>query len=270
MKPKFRGVGLSLHLDQINEAIQEAPVDGFSEVIADNWLSPGPHHQKLARLREKQEVLFHCVNSNVGGVDPLDTKYLSQIKELADRFHVEHLSDHLCMQAHNGIHFHDLLPIPFTQESLNNCAERIDRIQELWGRELILENLSYYIEYPEADYTEAGFLNELHRRTSCGILLDLNNIWVNEQNLNIPVNDFLGELNQHSIKEVHLAGPELSGDVYVDTHGSGVQSAVLELLPSLSTKEPVPIIYERDRNIPPFAKLLEETNHISDFVRQHA
>ena len=255
----FQGVGLNLHLDQLDYIQTHKPDLPFIEVIADNWLSDGPHHLKLEKLRQDYQVVFHCVNSNIAGTDPLNRDYFRFLKKLKDKYQPRHISDHLCVQAHKGVYFHDLLPFPLNRENIHHCRNRIEEIQTTLNQNILVENLSYYLEFPESEMNESQFLAELVKESGCSILLDLNNIWVNQQNLGFPMSDYLGELDLEKVQEIHIAGAERFDGLYIDTHGSQVKDEVLEalkrILPHCSN---IPVIYERDNHVPSTGDLLEE------------
>ncbi|SMF64868.1 DUF692 domain-containing protein [Pseudobacteriovorax antillogorgiicola] len=257
------GVGLSLHLDQIDEFLASGANLPYVEVVADNWLSPGPHHKKLEQIRQDYDILFHCVSGNLGGLDPIDLDYWQAIQSLRKRYQPKHVSDHLCFSRDEGTYFHDLLPIPFNEESLKRCEERVLLVQDMISEAILIENLSYYFEYPESTMAEDQFINQLCLTCDSYILLDLNNIWVNEQNLSHSAANYLKNINRDRVREIHLAGPEKIDNRWVDTHGSFVQDSVLEYLETFLANHSVPVIYERDRHRPSFGKLLEECSQIN-------
>lgn len=254
-----KGIGLNLRLEYIDDILREKPNVPFFEIIADNWLSDGPHHAKLEKLRKEYDIFFHCVGMNLAGSDPLNLDYLVKIENLKSKYQPLHVSDHICLQAHNGQYFHDLLPFPFNQKFLDHLSSRINEVQTFFKESILLENLSYYVTFKDSDYTEVDFINSLVKSTDSYLLLDLNNIWVNELNLDIKTLDYLAELDFSRVREIHVAGPEKSGNVYVDTHGGFVSKEVLALLKSTLLKYPnLPVIYERDTNLPSFNTLLDQ------------
>jgi len=263
----LQGVGVTLRLDHIDAILETKPDLPYLEIITENWFSDGPHHQKLEKLREDYEVLFHCVGMNIGGVDPLSESYFAKVNELKKKFEPRHISDHLCFQKHNNKYHHDLLPFPFNEESLDNLTKRTLQAQELIGESLLIENLSYYVEFSATDMSEIDFINELLKRTDANMLLDLNNIWVNEQNLSFSCEEYLNKVNWNKVKEVHVAGAELFDDVVIDTHGSDVNEAVLSLLEKHKSHiKNLPVTYERDNNIPPLNELLNQVQLIKERI----
>ncbi|EQC50470.1 DUF692 domain-containing protein [Bacteriovorax sp. DB6_IX] len=261
------GVGINLRLEFIDEILEKKPKIDFLEIIADNWLSVGPHHKKLAALRKDYEISFHCVGMNLAGSDELSRDYLNEIKSLIQQYSPFQVSDHLSVQKYRGVCFHDLLPHPFNNKSLINMSERISYIQDFLGTEILVENLSYYHQFESSDRSEASFINELANLTGCSVLLDLNNIWVNEMNFGLSTKDFLDELNLDVVKEVHVAGAEKKGELFIDTHGSDIHPEVLNILAGLRKHlGGLPIVYERDNNLPDFSKILEQRNLIVEVL----
>ncbi len=264
----LKGAGVTLRLDHIDAILETKPELPYLEIITENWFSDGPHHKKLEKIREDYDILFHCVGMNFGGVDPIDEKYFKKVKELAKKFEPYHISDHLCFQKNKNQYHHDLLPFPFNEESLETISKRVLQAQELIGETLLIENLSYYVEFKATDIDEVTFINELLKRTGAYMLLDLNNIWVNHKNLGIDCDAYLEKINWDKVREIHVAGPEIFDGVYIDTHGSEVHEDVLNMVSKY--RKPLsnlPITYERDNNIPPFEELLAQVRQIDNIVK---
>ena len=253
-------LGLNLRLEYIDALLETRPPLSCLEVIAENFFTPGAHHQKLEKLRADYELTLHCLGMNIGGVDSIDTDYLKKIAELRDKFAPRHISDHFSIERHNGICFHDLLPFPFNAESLRNVQARVAYMQDFLQESLVLENLSYYVEFNSSDMTEVEFINAVVQSTGARLLLDLNNLWVNEQNLGHPTQDFLAALDWPQVAQVHLAGAELDDTLHIDTHGADVPPQVLQLLHGCKAKlaPATLLIYERDNNLPPWQMLLND------------
>ena len=257
---QISGVGINLRLEYIDDVLENLPDLPFLEIIVDNWLSLGPHHKKLEKLRSHYDISFHCVGMNLGGVDDLDYSYLKKILELKNKFNPIHISDHACFQTHRGNSHHDLLPLPMNKASLKNISERVLKVQDFMNEAILLENLSYYIEYETSDMTEYDFLNQISFKTDCYFLLDFNNIWVNSKNLKVDLDKYLEEIKWERVKEIHVAGAEKFDDLYIDTHGTGINNEVLKIAKNCKDKlKNLPIIYERDNHIPSLNQLMEET-----------
>jgi uncharacterized protein (UPF0276 family) len=267
MSNRVKGVGINLRLDYINQFLELRPKVDFVEVILDNYHSLGPHHKKLEKVRSDYDVSFHCTGMNLGGVDELNLEYLNKTRELIRIFSPFHVSDHLCFGKLNGVAFHDLLPFPLNNEFLKNVTARVHKVQEVLDKQILVENLSYYTEYESSHMSEVDFLNELSFKTDSKILLDINNIWVNELNLSIDSREFLKTIDWSRVGEIHLAGAEKFGDVYIDTHGSDVSQEVLELTRENKDKiKDIPVVYERDTNLPPFGEIIDQRNRIEEII----
>ena len=264
MASSERRLGLNLRLEYIDELLQTRPPLACLEVIAENFFTPGAHHAKLEKLRADYELTLHCLGMNVGGVDPLDMQYLRRIAALRQKFAPRHISDHFSVERHAGVCFHDLLPFPFNAASVSNVRTRIARIQDFLQENLVLENLSYYVEFKSSTMTEVEFINTVTRTTGARLLLDLNNLWVNEQNLGHSACAFLDKLDWQRVAQIHLAGAERFDALQVDTHGAAVPAPVLQLLQSYQTNlaPEMLIIYERDNNLPPWQTLLNDIVHM--------
>lgn len=251
-------MGINLRPELLDEIIRKEPDFPFLEIIVDNWFSPGPHHQKLLKLRERYDLFFHCVGMNLGGIDPIDTGYLSKVKELSSIYNPIHISDHLCFQAVNNQHFHDLLPFPLNNESLREVESRILQVQDLLKVPILIENLSYYVEFQSSTMSEIEFINQLLQKTQAYLLFDINNIWVNQLNLGIPMSDYMDRLPWDRVKEIHIAGPERVKKLYIDTHASEPDHRTIDLLYKFRAHlTHIPIIYERDNKIPSLENLLK-------------
>ena len=257
-------LGLNLRLEYIDDLLLTKPPLACLEVIAENFFSPGAHHAKLEKLRADYEITLHCLGMNIGGIDPLDLGYLHHIDTLRKKFAPRHISDHLSVERHAGICFHDLLPFPFHADSLRNVTARVTQVQDFLQEKILLENLSYYVEFTDSDVSEVAFINNIIRTTGAQLLLDLNNLWVNEQNLGHSAAAFLTELDWTAVAQVHLAGAETIDNVQVDTHGAEVPPPVLQLLHEHKHKlaATTPIIYERDRHLPSWPTMLANINHL--------
>ena len=250
--------GLNLRLELIDEFLSHRPSLSCLEIIAENFFTIGGHHRKLEQLRRDYDISLHCLGMNIGGVDPLDTGYLAKVKELATKFEPIHISDHLSVERHGGRYFHDLLPFPLNEESLANVCTRTQTAQDYLGEPLLLENLSYYIEYKDSTLNEAEFLNELCAKSGAKVLLDLNNIIINQANLGHSAEHFLTTINWSRVAEIHLAGATAQpNELLIDCHNAKVNDEQLKLwhryrhhlLPT------VPVIYERDNALLSYEQL---------------
>ncbi|MDE1465753.1 DUF692 domain-containing protein [Spartinivicinus poritis] len=263
------GIGLrSPHLQAI---IRDKPVIPWLEVHICNFLGGGLNRMLLHKIRENYPLSFHGVNLNLGGVDPLNQAYLLKLRQAVDEFQPALVSEHVCFTSLQGHHFHDLLPIPYTATALQLMAERIDQVQTLLSRPILIENVSRYIHYPESEMSEAEFIAALCKETGCGILLDINNAYVNQQNLGIDVNEFLNSIPMDHVGEIHLAGFSETDDGWlIDTHGSQISEPVWQHYRQLCKNYPaIPCLIERDNNLPPLAELLQEQAQAQRIINQY-
>jgi uncharacterized protein (UPF0276 family) len=232
------------------------------EILTENYLIPGgrPLHY-LERLREHYSLVLHGVSLSIGGTDPLNMAYLREVRTLARRFDACWVSDHLCWTGVNGVNLHDLLPLPYTGETLRHVASRILQVQDLLGRRLVIENVSSYLSYAHAEMSEWEFLSELAERADCLLLLDLNNIYVSAMNHGFDPQVYLQGIPRQRVQQFHLAGHTRQGDLLIDTHATPVAEPVWDLYEAaLRRFGPVSTMIERDENIPALEVLLEELN----------
>ena len=213
----------------------------------------------MRAVAEKFPIVMHGVSMSIGSVDPLDTAYLAGLKALADVVQPKLISDHLCWTGAHGHNMHDLLPLPLTEATVDHVAGRVRHVQDYLGRQILLENTSTYVTFADDEMTEWAFLSEICQRADCGILLDVNNIFVSAFNHGFSASDYLAGLPVNRVQQIHLAGHEHNGDHIIDTHDQPVPLDVLALYEAaLDHVGPVPTMIERDGNIPPFADLVAE------------
>ena len=230
------------------------------EALTENYLVPGgPPLHNLDRLREHYPIVLHGVSLSIGGTDPLNEEYLAEVKALAGRVEPAWLSDHLCWTGVDGTNLHDLLPLPFTEAALRHVVARIQHVQERLGRRFVLENVSSYVSFAQADMTEWEFLAEVARRADCLLLLDVNNVYVSSVNHGFDPLMYLRGIPVERVQQFHLAGHRRQGELLVDTHDQPVpepvwtlHAAAVQRFGALST------MIERDANIPELPELLSE------------
>lgn len=261
----YLGFGLGLrpqHYAEILDRPDGAPpprVDWF-EIISENYMAAGGRPlANLMRVAARYPIVMHGVSLSIGSVDPLDEDYLDQLKALADATSPAWVSDHLCWTGVDGVNFHDLLPLPYTEEALAHVAARVRRVQDRLGRRIALENASTYVAFASSEMTEWAFLAELARRADCDLVLDVNNIYVSGYNHDFDPLAFIAGLPAERVIQIHLAGHEHNQTHIIDTHDAPVIDAVWDLYArTIALLGPVSTMIERDADIPPFAELEAE------------
>lgn len=267
--PAYRA-GLGLRDVHMQHVLDAKPEVAWFEVLIDNYLLQSNWQlARLCRIRENYPLTFHCVGMSIGGCDALDFDYLARIKQLADILQPAWISDHLCFTAVNGRHFHDLLPIPYSPESLAHVRDRILQVQEYLGQRLLVENISSYLDYRISSVSEAEFLTQVAKAADCELLLDINNIYVNCCNHNYSVDSYLEHLPTGRVREFHLGGFEDCGTYLLDSHSRPVSEQVLALYRAFVRRLPqVPTLIEWDNDIPSFAVLQQEADKAERIINQ--
>jgi uncharacterized protein len=255
------GFGLGLRPTHYEALLgeQRGAVD-WLEALTENYLGlGGAPLRHLERLREHYPLVLHGVSLSIGSSDALDVDYLRQVRALAERFEARWISDHLCWTGIDGINVHDLLPVPFTLEALDHIARRIERVQEILGQRLLIENVSSYVTFARDEMTEHEFIRELVQRSDCLLLLDVNNVYVSSVNHGFDPLAYLDAMPADRIQQVHLAGHSRRGPYLVDTHDAPVPEPVWTLYrETLRRCGPVATMIERDDDIPPLEQLVAE------------
>lgn len=263
MIPSFSGFGLGLRKPHYPEFLEQRVAVDFVEVISENFMIDGGRPKRILReIRERYPVALHGVSMSVGSADGVDAAYLARLRALVDEIEPLFVSDHLCWTQFGGFNSHDLLPLPYTDEALGIVCANVDQAQDMLGRQMLIENPSSYIEFNGDTMREWGFLNELCTRTGCGLLLDINNVFVSATNHGFDPIAYLDGIPHDRVRQVHLAGHSQGSAMLIDTHDSPVPPSVWDLyahaLPRLG---PVATMIERDDAIPPLHELLAELDH---------
>lgn len=261
---ELRGAGLGLRRALLGplQSIDHGSVD-FMEVAPENWIGVGGRFNRQFRaLAERYPIALHGLSLDIGGPDPIDTDLVRSVKSLIDEIGAPLYSEHLTYCAAQG-HLYDLLPIPFTEEAVHYVAGRVRQVQDILEQPLVLENASYYAQ-PHADMNEAEFVQAVLSESDSGLLLDVNNIYVNSINHCYDPLEFLDALPLERVRYIHVAGHyDEAPDLKVDTHGADVIDPVWALLAEAYQRlGPVPTLLERDFNIPPLAELLQEIEQV--------
>lgn len=264
MTRTLHGFGLGLRPKHYASLLAaDAGVVDWLEIVSENFLVDGGRPlAMLDRISERWPLAMHGVSLDIGGSDPLDAEYLQALANLARRVRPALVSDHLCWTRHHGVQLHDLLPLAHDQDSLRHVAARVRQVQDLLGTQLVLENVSSYLRHKGDTLAEAEFLSALVAETGCGLLLDVNNVYVNAHNHGIDATDYFDALPIHAVKQIHLAGHSvdaLGSGLLIDTHDAPVCAEVWALYgQALRRFGQVPTMIERDDHIPPLADLLAE------------
>ena len=209
--PPRAGVGLKA--DHFDRVLDERPDVGWFEVHAENYMGAGgPAHHYLERIRQDYALSIHGVGLSIGSDGPLDPSHLERLKAVVDRYRPEMFSEHLAWSSHGGVFFNDLLPLPYTAETVARVSAHIDHVQNLLGRRMLLENPATYVAFESSTMTETGFLNEVAARTGCGLLLDVNNVFVSAGNHGYSAREYLDDFPVAHVGEIHLAGHAVDTD----------------------------------------------------------
>jgi uncharacterized protein (UPF0276 family) len=256
--PNSAGIGLRApHVAHVLAAHPSVP---WFEVHSENYFADGgPALAALDRIRTDYPISLHGVGLSLGTTDALDTAHLAKLSRLVDRIQPARVSEHLCWSSVNGRHFNDLLPLPYTREALDHVCARVSAVQECLGREILVENVSSYVTFPESTMMESEFVVEVAVRSGCSLLVDVNNIYVNARNHGIDAEAYLAAIPPALVAEIHLAGFDASGPCLIDTHGAPVAPEVWALYErALRRFGRVPTLIEWDTHIPEFAVLQRE------------
>jgi uncharacterized protein len=258
-------MGLGLKPEHFRMIIDTWPDVGFFEIHAENYMvDGGPFHHYLARIRERYPLSIHGVSLSIGGETPLDQDHLNALATLIDRYAPQSFSEHLAWASHGDLFLNDLLPVPYNIQTLRRVCDHIDQVQAHLKRRLLLENPATYVEFVASTMDETEFIGEVLRRTGCGLLLDVNNVYVSCVNHHRDPYAYIRALPREAVGELHLAGFARECDAHgdpllIDSHGSPIARAVWQLYEyTLDHLGPAPTLIERDNDVPPFDVLLAE------------
>jgi uncharacterized protein len=249
--------GTSFKHEHLNAILAESPQKAFFEVHAENYMGAGgPPHRALEQIRRDHPISLHGVCMSIGGPQPLDAAHLARFRDLVERYEPALVSEHLAWSTHETTYFNDLLPLPYTQAALAHVCEHIDQAQDAIGRQILIENPSTYIAFASSTMSETDFIRAIARRTGCGLLLDVNNVFVSATNHGYAALDYLSDFPLNEVAEIHLAGHTQQSDdegelLLIDSHDKPVADAVWRLYEIvMSRRGPVPTLIEWDSQIP--------------------
>ena len=256
----YLGFGLGLRTPHYQTILDTKPAVDWFEILSENYMVPGGKPLDfLDRIRSHYPMVMHGVSLSIGSTDPLNQNYLKDLKHLAARVEPAWISDHLCWTGVHGKNMHDLLPLPYTEETVKHVADRIAHVQDYLGRQILIENVSSYLTYKDSGVTEWEFLTAVVERADCLILLDVNNIYVSSFNHDFDPIDYLDGVPRERVQQFHLAGHRNLDTHIIDTHDEPIVDPVWELYEAAVKRfGPVSTMIERDDNIPPLEELLAE------------
>ena len=255
------GHGIGLRNKHVPNYFADKPPVDWVEAISENFMGVGGRvGAVLEKVRRDVPVALHGVSLSIGATDPLSKRHLAELKELVERIDPVIVSDHLCWGSHGGRYVHDLLPLPFTEESLRHVVDRVKKVQDVLRRQILLENVSSYLTLADSTMTEWDFLAELARRADCGILLDVNNIYVSAMNHRFDAREYLAAMPVDRVGQIHLAGHRDEGAYLFDTHDGPVCPDVWTLYAlAIEKLGTTPTLIEWDDNVPELDVLVAES-----------
>jgi uncharacterized protein len=269
--------GTNFKYDHLQAIMTEGKHDGFFEVHAENFMGAGgPPHRALEHIRSDYPVSLHGVCMSIGSPGPLDAAHLERFRSLVMRYEPALISEHLAWSSHETTYFNDLLPLPYTEATLARVADHIEQVQTAIGRPILLENPSTYIAFSESAMPETEFLRALVRRAGCGLLLDVNNVFVSATNQGFSATGYLTAFPLDHVGEIHLAGHTERADdegdrLLIDSHDRPVANQVWALFESVIGRcGPVPTLVEWDSNIPDWPVLRAEASAAQAILNRHA
>ena len=257
--------GLGLKRKHFSEVLHTCPDIGFFEVHAENYMvAGGPFHHYLGLIREQYPLSLHGVGLSIGGEGPLNAEHLTRLSRLIERYQPQSFSEHLAWSSHGEVFLNDLLPLAYDADTLDRVCAHVDQVQSALKRRMLLENPSTYLQFQRSTLDETEFLSEIIRRTGCGLLLDVNNVYVSCINHQRDPLAYINALPLHAVGEIHLAGfaedtDSLGDRLLIDDHGAPVASTVWHLYEQVLARiGPMATLIERDNHVPAFGVLMTE------------
>ncbi len=269
--------GLGLKAEHYRDILAAKPDVGFFEIHAENYMGGGgPPHRYLTAIRDDYPISLHGVGLSIGGDRPLDRDHLQRLKDLSDRYEPGLFSEHLAWSTHESGYLCDLLPLPYTSGTLQRVCDHIEQTQTAMGRQMLLENPSSYLDFEESTYSEGQFIAEIVRRTGCGLLLDVNNVFISAVNLKFPAIAYIDAYPLSHVQEIHIAGHDVTRDdaghpLLIDSHGASVVDEVWDLYAAVIARTgALPTLVERDNNVPSLDVLVAEARQADRLMRRMA
>ncbi len=268
--------GAGFKPEHFADILQDQDGVGFFEVHAENLMGDGgAPHAAIAKLREDYPIFLHGVGMSLGGEMPLNRDHLKRFKHVADRFEPMVVSEHLAWSSHDTTYYNDLLPVPYTKPVLDRVISHIHQFQNELGRKMLLENPSTYVAFEQCDMSETDFLMEIVKQTGCGLLLDINNVYVSATNHKYSPEQYLAEFPLTHVREIHLAGhateeDEAGAPLLIDAHDREVSNAVWSIYEKVIGKiGPVPTLIEWDNDVPAWSVLKNEATKADTILVRH-
>ena len=258
--PAYLGFGLGLRTEHYNDILESKPPIDWFEALSENYMIPGGKPlDYLDKIRANYPVVMHGVSLSIGSTADVDYNYLRDLKKLASRIEPAWISDHLCWTGVHGQNIHDLLPLPYTEETVKHVAERVKIVQDYLGRQILLENVSSYASYIDSNMAEWEFITQIAESADCLLLLDVNNIYVSSYNHQFDAKAFIDGVPAKRIQQIHLAGHNNHGDYIIDTHDAPIIDPVWDLYEyAIARFGQVSTMIERDDKMPALEVLVEE------------
>lgn len=267
-KLPYYGVGIGLRRELFNDILKNKNKINFLEIAPENYINRGGVIlERLIKAKNAFPIIPHGLNLSIGGVEPFDKNLIASIKDLFSIITPPWYSDHLCFNYVDGTYIHDLIPLPFTKSVARHVADRIKRVQDIFQIPFLIENPSYYMVI-DNELSEEEFLTQVLEKADCGILLDINNVYVNAKNHHYDPIKFLDNIPIERTVQVHIAGHFNTGKIIIDTHGAAIINDVYDLFGELMKRcSPKAILLERDFNFPTFKEIMNEVSIIRKIMK---
>lgn len=272
--PDRAGVGLKA--EHYSDILTNNPDLGWFEVHAENYMGAGgPPHQYLEQIREKYPLSLHGVGLSIGGEAPLDKAHLQRLKQLNERYQPGLFSEHLAWSSHETHFLNDLLPVPYTEATLARVVDHINEVQQVLGRKMLLENPSLYVAFDSSSMSEIEFLTRITDETGCGLLLDVNNVYVSATNQKYDPAKYIAQFPLHIVGELHLGGhapdqDETGAPLLIDAHDRAVDEEVWALYErTIMLGGPRPTLIEWDNDVPDFSELLDQAGQAEAIMERN-
>lgn len=270
---KLSGIGLGFRREIHKElnTLDDSRKPDFVELAPENWMKFGGYWREvLDKVVEKYPISSHGLSLSIGSPDDLDFDFLNDIKDFFDDIPVQLYSEHLSYSKCDDAHLYDLLPLPFRKDAVAHIVDRIKKVQDFLGKNISLENVSYYTPIG-AEMSEEQFISDIIEKSDCNLLLDVNNVYVNAFNHNYEAKSFIGNLPLEKVNYIHIAGhTKVNEDTIIDTHGEPIIDPVYKLFEWVVPKlEPTPVLLERDFNIPKIDELLNEVQKLREITNKY-